>query len=369
MEIVEKILDIDNAAVRDGLLALPCPAEDVCFFDIETTGLSAQVSSVYLIGVIHIFEGKLKLVQWFADDYVSEKELLLHFTDYISGFQTLIHFNGNTFDVPYLRHKIQQHKIETTFPPHDHMDLYSYARHLRPYIHTANQKLTTMERLFGFVRNDTFSGKDCIQLYLDYMKMKFYKDSGTAAKKNQLLQHNRDDLLGTITCGNYLCYAMPEILSYSEEYTEDAILFSGKTSGTYKIPLQLESPLGFSLCCDDRSCTAKVPLHKETLYHFFPDYKNYYYLPDEDMAIHKSIGTYVDSSHRKKATASNCYVKQQGTFFCIPAAFSPDSHTIFQKGYKEKDRYLLQKEKQPETPLFTKEEGIELLLAIHKEFF
>ena len=345
------------------------PLDQLLFVDIETTGFSAGSSSLYEIGCIRFENNIPKLIQFFAEDTTEEKEVLSSFFDLCHPSGTLIHFNGNTFDVPYLRHKIQQHKIETTFPPHDHMDLYSYARHLRPYIHTANQKLTTMERLFGFVRNDTFSGKDCIQLYLDYMKMKFYKDRGTAAKKNQLLQHNRDDLLGTITCGNCLCYAMPEILSYSEEYTEDVILFSGKTSGTYKIPLQLESPLGFSLCCDDRSCTAKVPLHKETLYHFFPDYKNYYYLPDEDMAIHKSIGTYVDSSHRKKATASNCYVKQQGTFFCIPAAFSPDSHTIFQKGYKEKDRYLLQKEKQPETPLFTKEEGIELLLAIHKEFF
>ena len=50
------------------------------------------------------------------------------------------------------------------------------------------------------------------------------------------------------------------------------------------------------------------------LKHFYSNYKDYYYLPDEDMAIHKSIATYVDKDHRKKCTAKNCFTKKDGSF-------------------------------------------------------
>ena len=48
--------------------------------------------------------------------------------------------------------------------------------------------------------------------------------------------------------------------------------------------------------------------------HFYSDYKNYYYLPKEDMAIHKSVAAYVDHEYREKCKAYNCYVRKTGTF-------------------------------------------------------
>ena len=39
--------------------------------------------------------------------------------------------------------------------------------------------------------------------------------------------------------------------------------------------------------------------------YFFKDYKNYYYLPMEHMAIHKSMAAYVDDAHKEKATKDN----------------------------------------------------------------
>ena len=58
--------------------------------------------------------------------------------------------------------------------------------------------------------------------------------------------------------------------------------------------------------------------------------KDYYYLPDEDRAIHKSIATYVDRAHRVQANAKNCYAWKCAIFlpqyekritptFCIEA--------------------------------------------------
>ena len=44
----------------------------------------------------------------------------------------------------------------------------------------------------------------------------------------------------------------------------------------------------------------KMPLLEGTLKYYYPDYKNYYYLPLEDEAVHKSVGVYVDRPAGKK---------------------------------------------------------------------
>ena len=46
----------------------------------------------------------------------------------------------------------------------------------------------------------------------------------------------------------------------------------------------------------------RVPLYEEEMKYFYSNYKNYYYLPDEDTAIHKSVASYVDKKYRVQAT-------------------------------------------------------------------
>ena len=53
----------------------PLPKGTV-LFDIETTGLSADTSYLYLIGAIYEKDGELTLSQWFCDNYSEEKEVL-----------------------------------------------------------------------------------------------------------------------------------------------------------------------------------------------------------------------------------------------------------------------------------------------------
>ena len=42
--------------------------------------------------------------------------------------------------------------------------------------------------------------------------------------------------------------------------------------------------------------------------------KDYYYLPEEDTAIHKSVAFYVDKNYRTKAKAATCYSKKTCCF-------------------------------------------------------
>ena len=106
MQIFEKKLTLQ----QDSLNALHTFLQDdgahFCFFDIETTGLSPKVSSLYLIGALWCDGGAVHTKQWFADDYISEQDLLAAFTAFLSGFTTLVHYNGSGFDIPYIEKKM-----------------------------------------------------------------------------------------------------------------------------------------------------------------------------------------------------------------------------------------------------------------------
>ena len=70
------------------------------FFDIETTGLSADISAITVIGCCDM-DGNV--TQWFNEDGLSQKQILTDFLAFIQPYNTLITFNGKTFDLPFLK--------------------------------------------------------------------------------------------------------------------------------------------------------------------------------------------------------------------------------------------------------------------------
>lgn len=349
-QIKSKNIDDETAqAVFDKLYpnclhAISAPAVSLCFFDIETTGLSPAVSSVYLIGALVIENNKLMLHQWFADDYTSEQELLTAFASFAGEKKLFIHYNGSSFDIPYLTKKYQAHHLACPFDGTKQLDLFKGTKLFQTCFSLKNRKLKTMETLLGFHRHDNYSGKDCISLYTDFMHQKFFRDSKSELSCQKLLLHNEEDLIGTFLCSQLLLYQKPLFLSGSF-YTEDGqAYFTGRTGSFYPRPLVLESGR-FRLICEDSSFHLQIPLFSGTLYHFFPDYKNYFYLPGEDMAIHKSVGVFVETAFRQKATASNCYIKKEDKFLPLPLSldmtpFLERTDILFTSSRKSKQFYI-----------------------------
>ena len=109
--------------------------------------------------------------------------------------------------------------------------------------------------------------------------------------------------------------------------------------------LALPAPLPFSLSNLANGCyfsgekndgILKVPLYEEEMKYFYASYKDYYYLPEEDIALHKSVSSFVDPSHRTQATAATCYTRKYGHFLpqwdiLIEPFFKRDykSHELF----------------------------------------
>lgn len=135
---LHKILDCPVTSWGSCLSLLPKDPSQICFFDIETTGLSAKISQCYLIGAAAVEQNTLILHQWFADDYNSEKEILLSFRSYIEEHPYLIHFNGSSFDLPYLKHRCRANGIEDFLSPLPNLDLCTTARSMKQVLSLEN---------------------------------------------------------------------------------------------------------------------------------------------------------------------------------------------------------------------------------------
>ena len=355
MQIIRNLLSIDTDTVSVIGRLLPCAPGKACFFDIETTGLSPKISNVYLIGAAFLRDDQIELIQWFADDYTSEATLLSAFSEALSDCDTVIHYNGTTFDIPYLTKKYIQHGMPDPFLHLESLDLYrevnrfckKYSEKTRkgPNIfHTDNLKLVTVERLLGFDRGKDFSGKECIQLYTDFMQEKFaHHEEHQEELKTALLSHNHDDLIGTCLATKLLIFSNYQKNTPTLTVTENEAVFSDTLPDgmTYPFPLIYHIHMGSSgkasqastgttdtetagVTCEDDTLTLRLPLFKGELCHYFSDYKDYFYLPDEDMAVHKSVGAFVDKEHREPASAANCYVRKEGVFMPVPSML-PDT--------------------------------------------
>lgn len=332
---------------------------DFVIFDIETTGLSANVSSVYLIGALWYDseEKQCKMRQWFADDYISEETMLQSFSDFLSPFSTIVHYNGTGFDIPYLEKKYKQFHLISPFPSLHSFDIYGILRKEKELFACTSLKLSAVEKLTGFIRRDSYSGKECIQIYSDFMQKKIFQNHQARKEMEKLLLHNSDDLWGTLRSGLLLYYKLP--LSFERlVFQEDRVQVFYETKDSTPFPCSLEKE-DYQLSFDSNHACITLLVKKETGFHFYDSYRDYYYLPKEDMAIHKSVGIYVEKEFREPAKASNCYMKKTDFFLHFPAGttdyLQERGLVLFRESYRSKTVLILLSELKKQDSLFWEE--------------
>ena len=322
------------------------------YFDIETTGLSAQSSYVYLIGCAYEENGTYFLTQWMCTEPAEEKELLCLFFEKAEKYDLLLHYNGTGFDLPFLEKKAKRHCLSYLLSHMESLDLYAVARRLKSYLSTEDLKLKSLEQFFCFTRTDTFSGGELIEVYAQFLGLYRLNEMTNHSKEREvtalghvLLLHNAEDIknLPSLTVLLFLQNLSKELTAERlqpalsnalpdspalRKALENIKLTPTAVSIEYAFPFTL--PVGFELHLpfDDRVITLTLnkngivmlhlPVFSGELKYFYPNPADYYYLPLEDCAMHKSVASFVEKEYRKKATAATCYTKTTGTF--VPLA-------------------------------------------------
>ena len=419
-------------------LAQPVPSdiytigapEEVLFFDIETTGLSARSAGLYLIGILTYTAdasivkgtrttassdeaqltavpsaqsavstpiadataslhtsaaegGRWTLLQYFCEDVADEPAVLQAFFELLRTKKTLISYNGDGFDIPFLRHMVEQYGLPYSFDAVESFDLFKKFRPLKRLLGLPDLKLKSCERFLGIDREDRFTGGELIEVYFEWQKTK------VPALLDTLLLHNAEDIANL---PNLLPLLRYRTLPHSDFRLRAHERLQDGGTPLVHLSFTLLSPMPPSAHAPAENVTREVmdvrrphcpdpgesdarevtdarrlhwpkhalpkpmdlrgdfwALHAEgsavELYVqlfegerklFFADFEHYYYLPAEDQVIHQSLAEFVDRSARKKACARNCYQRVTGCFLPeLSEVFTP----ALRADYRDKLRY------------------------------
>ena len=132
------------------MLKAICPDTDsICFFDIETTGFSRNYNIVYLIGAVYFRNGISHYLQWLAESDSDEAYILSAFNDFLKDFHTLIHFNGDAFDIPFITERAAHLNVALDLSHLESLDLYKTARKCKSILSLSDYKQKTIEHFLG----------------------------------------------------------------------------------------------------------------------------------------------------------------------------------------------------------------------------
>ena len=340
------------------MLPAGCDPERVVFWDIETTGFSRQYDSVYLMGYFYWEQHQPYIEQHLAASTTEEIELLELCLEKLGDFDVVISFNGDTFDVPFVKDRLQQMRVNGSFPSIQSWDLYKQYRPYASFFGWESCKLKSIERFLHLDRRDTMNGGELIEVFYEYSRTE------DPQLEKTLLLHNYEDILNLpalLRIDAYVRYLQNcsvvdiQVKQEAEAQLSLSFLMSKASPLALKtcfyaqkksVPIQLRTDYQESTLC------LTIPLCQDTLRYYLPNYKEYYILPSGNL-LHKSLDT---PPQKKTATRAECYLPKEGTFLPIPKPTAWQGLHPFQYNYKDKQVYYDCEELNSWLPQRTEEE-------------
>jgi uncharacterized protein len=197
-----------NAAVSPTILAqwakIPQLFETglarVAFLDTETSGLAGGTGTyAFLVGIGFRVENSFKLVQIFMRDPGQEAALLAAIGQILDPFDTIVTFNGKSFDVPLLNTRHVLNGFTSPFSSLHHVDLLPLARRLWRN-RLPSRALSSLEiDILGLQRTqEEVPGWMIPGIYFDYLR------SGDARPLEGVFYHNAMDIVSLAALFNYM---------------------------------------------------------------------------------------------------------------------------------------------------------------------
>ncbi len=172
----------DAAAGRD--------ARACVLMDTETTGLAGGSGTlVFLLGMARFSAEGLELSQLFLTGFQGEEAMLEEARAILGGAETLVTFNGRSFDAPLLAARYRLSGFEDPFAPLRHVDLLHVTRRIFRSRWPDCRLQTAEQRLLGHARIGDLPGSEAPRAWFEWVR--HGRDDELAA----VCAHNRQDLL------------------------------------------------------------------------------------------------------------------------------------------------------------------------------
>ncbi len=184
------------------------------FLDTETTGLSGGAGTVaFEIGLGWIEPRRMVVRQYVMRDYHEEAAMLSEIAGLFRRFDTVVSFNGKSFDLPLLESRMMMNRIRMPVTAWTQFDLLHAARRVYK-LRLGKCNLARLEEaVFDRAREDDLPGAMVPQRYFDYLKTKEF------ALLEDVLAHNLQDVVSLAQLTGHLCavFRDPTTLSHPED--------------------------------------------------------------------------------------------------------------------------------------------------------
>ena len=162
-------------------------SDALAFVDIEATGFTPG-TPLFLVGLILVEGGKLRVRQLLARDYTEEGALLFYLWKALQNIDTVVSFNGKSYDLPYIRDRMVYYGY-TMKEGIAHIDLLHEGRR-RYKDRLVNCKLQTLERaICGRGRTEDIPGAEIPEAYHNFVR------TNNATDMRDIIHHNALDLV------------------------------------------------------------------------------------------------------------------------------------------------------------------------------
>lgn len=221
--------------------------EDFVYLDTETTGLSGGSGTyAFLIGVGRFEGDNFHLAQFFMRDPIEESAQLYALEEFLAPCNTLITYNGKSFDIPLLNSRFTYHGWASPFTDLTHIDLLHLSRRLwRDRL--PSRTLGNIEvQILGTERNkQDVPGWMIPQIYFDYLR------SGDARPLKQVIYHNAMDILSLSVLFHHVAKLLSNPESISGDYVTDLVAIASlyehvgdteRASQLYRLVADSENP-------------------------------------------------------------------------------------------------------------------------------
>ena len=280
-------------------------------FDIETTGFSNQSNFIYLIGFSYQINDELFCKQLLAQNRADELEILQYFFEECKQYDSLLTFNGDQFDIPFVIARGHIHHLSTqAFEEMKRFDLYKALKKLKKILPLPSTKQKSFEEFLQSERLDEMDGGQLIKVYFDYEKVP------SIEQEELLLLHNYEDVLGLTKLQQLFLYDQlvkdtclnPVVSTLFDQSNE--ILLTQEHSFEVPKEVSVRNLFGyFQIGFSKRKILLKI---KKDFYRIpLLPYKDYVYLISENTVIPKALASTVDPANLKKANSRNCFLEKE----------------------------------------------------------
>lgn len=172
--------------------------QDVSFdrllaIDTETTGLSGGSGTVaFNIGCAQLVNGSVLVTQYLLTRYSGERAMLDELSQMLINTQTLVTYNGKSFDLPLLVTRFRMQRRDPLFLNINHLDLLHPVRSLFSKSWPDCRLGTAETRALGFSRENDLPGYLVPAAWADFLR-----DRQPHGLK-QVLEHNKYDVFSLL---------------------------------------------------------------------------------------------------------------------------------------------------------------------------